>query len=247
MLTDDEYGYSCAGRACQGTIRTMIEGARRTSPRRKLAKRIAAAAVATAIAGFAAVKFADIWRGEPYPVADPTVTAHRLDVQTQAVYDALALPPSAGLDPRWPGEGITADTLECHLRGLGHLLENMNDSPPSEPYTSDIGDSWALGGVTRPQAQDALERARQTLTRAGWTILSYDNGNAQQLQLRLRPPAAARATEGDTVSVALYPGDRLAVSASADCARYPDGTSADAEGKPESLPAPAAPVQLRHR
>ncbi|MFE4861200.1 hypothetical protein [Streptomyces sp. NPDC056670] len=49
----------------------------------------------------------------------------------------------------------------------------------------------------------------------------------------------------DAVGIEAYPGDRLQVFATAECARYPEGTPLDRAGDPQ-LGAPQAPSTLRH-
>ncbi len=202
--------------------------------RRKLIVRSAAAGLA--ITGL--VPLWHLWQGTPYPVGQPSATARRLDRQTQNVCDALGLP-AAGLDRTWVG-GISGHIYDCPRRGLAHWTDQLTDTPPMEPHTFTVSDTWALTGVTHPQAVRALHQARQTLTRQGWTVTSYEDSPPRLLSLELKTPSA------DAIHVTLYPGHRLAVEAYAGCASYPDGTPTDAEGQPY-LPAPTAPVQLTGR
>ncbi|WP_380282424.1 hypothetical protein [Kitasatospora purpeofusca] len=211
----------------------------------------ALAAVGVGMAGalfLGGVKATELWQGEPFPVADPVAVAGRLDARTQAVYDALLLP-DAPLNREWPSEGIEASIYDCHPRGLAHFLDSISDSPPREPGTTAVHESWALAGVTHAQAVDAMARARQTLTAAGWKVTSYTDLSPDDVTLRLKPPQADDGvTDGvtDGVSVALYPRGNLAVFAGTDCIRMPDTTPVDFEGRPD-VPGPSAPVQLRDR
>ncbi|MEN2423014.1 hypothetical protein AABB02_33500 [Streptomyces rimosus] len=178
------------------------------------------------------------WEGEPYPVADPAATTHRLDGHAQAVYDVLGLP-HAELDTTWPGNGTTAKSYSCRRRGLRYWNAGLQDAtPPSESHVVKVSSDWALKGVTRAQALRALQRARQELMRRGWEVTAYDDSRPEP-QLRLKS-----AQTGDSVSIEAFPGDRLQVVSYADCARYPAGTSLDTWGIPV-LPLPKAPHQLR--
>ncbi|MGP4086058.1 hypothetical protein [Streptomyces sp. KR55] len=175
--------------------------------------------------------------GEPYPVADPAVTASRLDDHTQAVYDALDLP-DAELDTDWPGNGSEADGYGCYYRGLSHLSEQLSDSPPSVPGVVNVKNKWALKRVSHTQAVSALQRARKEPTRRGWEVTAYENSR-HWLRLSLKP-----SDTDDAVSIVAYPRDRLQVTAYADCARYPQGTPLNDLDQPD-LPPQVAPVQLR--
>ncbi|MFD9484979.1 hypothetical protein ACFWBX_13440 [Streptomyces sp. NPDC059991] len=178
-----------------------------------------------------------VWDGEPYPVADPAATARRLDHDTQVAYEALRLP-DARLDPESPGAGMESSGSGCGLRGLRHLVDNISDTPPSEPYVVSVSDHWGLQGVPRERALPALERVRAALTHSGWSVVSFENSR-YGLALRLRHPAG-----GDTIHVESYPGGRLAVYAFSECARYPHRDGADTWDDPP-LPEPVAPAQLR--
>ncbi|MFC5664940.1 hypothetical protein ACFP3U_18360 [Kitasatospora misakiensis] len=212
---------------------------------RPAAGRIVVGVVLVAALVFSAVKAVDLWRGDPFPVADPVAVAQRLDAQTQAIYDALELP-EAQLDPQWPGEGIEATIYNCHPRGLRNLNDVLSDSPPHEPGTADVHESWALAGVTPAAAVEAIGRARRTLAAAGWQVVSYRDDGVGEVALRLRPPAT-----DDKVAVKAgvwtYPSGRLEVFAGAECLRYPDGTAVDDEGKPDVPGRADAPAQLRSR
>jgi hypothetical protein len=177
-----------------------------------------------------------VWFGEPYPVADPAARARQMDQHTQAIYDALGLP-QAALDDTM-NHWTTVDPYVCYRRGLAHLMDNLNDSPPSEPHVATITVSWTLKGVPRAQAVDAMQRAREQLTRQGWTDRGYVN-SGHELQVNLMPPSG-----DDTVTIEANPSDRLAVTAHADCARYAPGTRVDADDQPD-LPVATAPAPLR--
>ncbi|WP_433889009.1 hypothetical protein [Streptomyces sp. CA-111067] len=204
--------------------------------RRRAVCSVSAAGLALVATAFA-FWFEQQWKGRPYPVANPAATARRLDDHTQTIYDALGLP-DAELATDWPGAGLTTDPYTCPRPGLRHLSDGLMDSPPSEPRTVKVNDDWALKDVTRAQAVPALQRARTELTRAGWRLTSYED-STDRLQLSLRPPNAK-----DTVSVEAYPGDRLQITASTGCARYPAGTPMRYSDDPE-LPPQQAPAQLR--
>lgn len=180
---------------------------------------------------------ARLWDGVPYPVADPAATARQVDRHTQAVYDVLDLP-QAELDTGWPGRGLDADGSSCYRRGLRHWGDQLSDSPPSEPHTVMVHDSWALTGVSPAQAESALKRARRALTQRGWTVTAYEHSR-QRLRLTLTPPRT-----DITVVLEAYPGDRLQVAAHADCARYPSHTPLDNLDTP-LVPPQKAPAPLR--
>lgn len=180
--------------------------------------------------------FRQLWEGDPYPVADPAATARQLDQRTQAVYDALDLP-QAQLATDWPG-GLKASGGACPYRGLRHWREQLSDSPPSEPRVVSVRGEWVLTGVSRTQAESALERVRRVMTRQGWNVTTYER-SLQRLQLGLTPPGAA-----NSIAVEAYDGDRLQVVAYAECARYPSGTPLGGAEEP-LLPAQGAPAQLR--
>ncbi|MFE5587791.1 hypothetical protein [Kitasatospora sp. NPDC056531] len=191
----------------------------------------------------AAAELQDAWAGQPYPVADPAAVARHLDARTQTVYDALALPPGAALDRApWAGDGITARIYDvCRPRGISHLLENMTDRGADEPRTATLDADFTLTGITPPQAEEALRRARQTLTGQGWTETAADD-----TRVTLKPPSTGPGSLAETVTVGFTPErGTLAVAAGTECARYPDDTPVDWEGKPADLPSPTAPAQLR--
>ncbi|MFD9520569.1 hypothetical protein [Streptomyces sp. NPDC059979] len=210
--------------------------------RKILAASAAGLALAAAVVGTVGLAqwFAQGWQGIPYPVADPAATARELDGYTQSVYDALALPGAELAD--WPGAGLLAEGYNCNLRGMRNWSRNGFGNPTEDPGVVTVSDTWGLKGISHPQAQPALERVREELTRRGWEVTEYEN-TADRLALRLTLPGTGTGT-GKTISVRTYPGDRLQVAAHADCARYPSGTSLNHHGEP-SLPAPAAPAQLR--
>ncbi|WP_329527146.1 hypothetical protein [Streptomyces sp. NBC_01462] len=175
--------------------------------------------------------------GDPYPVADPAGTAQRLDGHTQHVYDALRLFDVELVD-NWPGGGVEADGSSCYYRGFSNLSKQLSDSPPSVPGVVDVDSEWALKGVSPVEAKAALQRAKGELVRQGWKVTSYEESKFRN-ELSMRPPGT-----DDSVSVEAYPGDRLAVRAYAECARYPSGTPMGAYGDPE-LPSQQSPHQLR--
>ncbi|PSJ25293.1 hypothetical protein B7P34_28950 [Streptosporangium nondiastaticum] len=193
----------------------------------------AVAAGMTAFTGWAR----EVWRGTPYPVADPAATARRLDGRTQALYDALGLT-RAELDDDGPGDGLATGKSSCDRRGLRDLPKNISDSPPSEPGVTTVRDEWTLKGVPRAEAGPALERAGQRLTRQGWKVTRYEHSDLR-LWLFLKHPDT-----GDTVGVEELPGDRLGITARSECARIPSGTPMNLAEEP-LLPAQRAPVQLR--
>ncbi|NVK80071.1 hypothetical protein [Streptomyces morookaense] len=203
-------------------------------------RRIAiAVSVAGLVSGMVAGAWwcARLWAGAPYPVADPAATARQVDSRTQVVYDVLGLP-RAELDTTWPGRGLDADGSSCYRRGLRHWGDQLSDSPPSEPHTVMIYDTWALKGVSPAQAESALERARHALTQRGWTVTAYEHSR-QRLRLTLTPPRT-----DITVRLEAYPGDRLQVAAHADCTRYPSHTPLGNRDVP-LVPPQHAPAQLR--
>ncbi|MFF4421463.1 hypothetical protein ACFY04_11860 [Streptomyces sp. NPDC001549] len=211
--------------------------ARRRKIRAASAAGLALAAVVGGTVGFARW-FAPIWDGTPYPVADPAATARELEGHTQSAYTALGLPRAELAD--WPGAGLVAEGDDCHLRGMRHWSQRGIAYPPEAPGVVTVSDTWGLRGVPRAEAEPALERVRKALTQQGWKVTDYENSpHLPQAGLRLELPGAGR-----TISLTTYPGDRLEVSAHADCARYPPGTPLDGNGDPR-LPAPSAPTELR--
>ncbi|GAA1962021.1 hypothetical protein GCM10009738_41500 [Kitasatospora viridis] len=180
------------------------------------------------------VLFVRAWSGKPYPVADPTATAHRLDGRTQAVYDAMALPP-VHLETPWGHNDISTDNSACGMRGIRAWINKSDGGWRPEPNTYAIVEDWKVADVTRPTAQAALQRAQQALTTHGWTVVSYDPDSAH---LVLHPPAPA----GDTVDVAFDSLDHIEVTATSECVTavlpaFPDMWT---------LPSPSAPSQLRN-
>ncbi|MFB7616308.1 hypothetical protein [Kitasatospora sp. NPDC056181] len=217
----------------------MTSSSQQTGRGRKAALFVTVGVIAVGAVFLAGVKVIGVWTGTPFPSADPAATARRLDAQTQEVYDALALP-GAGLE-RNLGRGIHADVYDCHPRGLA----GFTDSPSPEPGTALIRAEWALTGVARPQALDALQRAKQSLVGKGWTVTSHDEG-VKDATLRLEPPRGADGV-GHRVVVGLHPDGSLSVAAASECFRYPAGTRVNQEGAPYDLPDPVAPAQLRGR
>ncbi|MFJ7248794.1 hypothetical protein ACIQWA_29780 [Kitasatospora sp. NPDC098652] len=190
-----------------------------------------------------------VWSGEPYPVADPAAVATHLDARTQAVYDALALPPGVALTPAPVGDdGITARVQGvCHARGLEHLLESMNDGGADQPRTAVLGAHFTLAGVSPTRWTEALGRARTTLTAQGWTVVSVDE-SAPVPSLSLAPPSDGPGSLAEGASLRYDPVARtLTVGAGAECSRFTDGTAVDQAGEPTALPTPTAPKQLRAR
>ncbi|MFF3915196.1 hypothetical protein ACFYZB_17165 [Streptomyces sp. NPDC001852] len=177
-----------------------------------------------------------VWEGTPFPVADPAVTAQRLDRHTWQAYDALDLP-QATLDTEWGG-GREAEAYGCEYRGLSHLGDELSDSPPNVPGVVSVSTEWALKGVTEDAGQAALRRARGALRRQGWRVTTYTSLD-HSISLSATPPHSDATVRLDT-----YPRGRLAVSASAGCVRCPKGTPVDATGD-VTLPPQQLPVGLR--
>ncbi|MFE1951138.1 hypothetical protein ACFW9D_11785 [Streptomyces sp. NPDC059524] len=180
-----------------------------------------------------------VWNGEPYPVADPAVTASRIDERTQDVYDALALP-DAGLDRAWPGRAVEAYGSSCRPRGLRHFSDQLADSPPSADGVVTVHSEWALTGVSPADAAAGLRRVEKRLEPRGWEVVEYDHDGTRPF-MRLRPPGGG---DEDQIQIQSYPRDRLQVAAYSSCARYPEGTPLTSYGEP-ALPAQQAPAQLR--
>lgn len=201
---------------------------RQTHDRRRRRALIAAPAAGLALTALTGC-------GTSYPEANPLTTAARLERNTQTVYDALGLP-GAALDAGWPSGGLVADGSDCYSKDL---LDQVSDSPPTEPGVVKVSDTWALKGVTHPQAVAALARARRSLTLQGWEIGRYDE-SVRTLEMEATPPGAK-----DRMYVREYPEGRLEVAAVADCARFPEGLRRDVHDNPE-LPPQKAPAQLRH-
>ncbi|AOR32459.1 hypothetical protein BFF78_16540 [Streptomyces fodineus] len=211
--------------------------ARRRRTRRTPAV-VAVALAGTAVLGVGLARFGlRIWEGTPFPVADPAVTAQRLDQRTVQAYDALDLP-QAKLDTEWTGGGRTAQAYGCEYRGLSHLGDQLSDSPPNVPGVVTVSTEWALKGVTEDAGQAALRRARAALRRQGWRVTTYTSRN-HSISLEATPPHSDARVGLDT-----YPGGRLALSASAGCLRYPKGTPVDESGD-VPLPPQRLPGRLR--
>ncbi|MFE3503211.1 hypothetical protein [Kitasatospora sp. NPDC059160] len=225
----------------------------RRAVRVALVTTVAGAAVLGTVGYRGAVTVAEevprVWSGEPYPVADPAAVAAHLDARTQAVYDALALPPGVALAPVPVGDdGISAKVQGvCHARGLEHLLESMNDGGADQPRTAVLAARFTLAGVGATQGTEALGRARRTLTAQGWTVVSADE-SAPVPSLSLAPPADGPGALAEGASLRYDPVARtLTVGAGAECSRFTDGTAVDGAGQPTGLPTPTAPKQLRAR
>ncbi len=231
----------------------MRNRATKDGPGRRTALRVTAVAGAAGTLALGAVGYttyeaaAQAWTGKPYPVADPAAVAKHLDARTQTVHDALALPPEATpAGVRHQDDGITARIYGvCSARGLSHLLESMNDTGADQPRTAAIRAQFTLAGVARPQWEEAVGRARQTLTAQGWTVTSSDE-SAPVPSLTLKPPATGPGSLAETASLRFDPVDHtLAVAATTECARYPDDTPVDSEGRPADLPTATAPTPSR--
>ncbi|MFE4819549.1 hypothetical protein ACFRFU_24590 [Streptomyces sp. NPDC056704] len=209
-------------------------------PHRKILL-VMAAALAMTVTAAGGVRLARgagrLWNGASYPVADPAVTAQRLDGLTQQVYDALDVR-QATLDPKWPGGGQGVDGSGCYYTGLKDLTKQVSDSPPSVPGVVAVSSEWGLKGVTPSQAVSALRRARKELTRRGWKLTRYEISDHWTV-LSVQPPGT-----DDIVQVEAFPYDRLGVVAYSECARYPSGTPMTEWGDPQ-LPAQQAPAPLR--
>ncbi|MER5303312.1 hypothetical protein ABT039_28150 [Streptomyces lasiicapitis] len=216
--------------------KNLVDPARPIKAKTVAVAGVGGAAALAAIVG-AGLWFEGVWRGDPYPVADPAGSSRRIDERTQTVYDALALP-DARLDTERSGVGAEAKGYGCHRRGMRNWGEGLSASPSSEPHVVNVSYDWTLRDVPHDRAVTALQHAKKELTREGWKVVSYDN-NRHWLRLKVAPP------EGNaSVSVTAYPAGRLNVVGYADCARYPEGTPLDDSGDPE-LAQMRAPVQLR--
>ncbi|WP_424706682.1 hypothetical protein [Kitasatospora acidiphila] len=208
-----------------------------TTPYRWTTRRIAAIAAIAAVTvglGIGLTLLARACSGKPYPVADPVATAHRLDDRTQAVYDAMALPP-VHLETAWGQNDISADSSACGIRGIQARIDKVVGGWHPAPNTYAIIEGWKVANVTRPAAQAALQRAQQTLTTRGWTVVSYD---PTSVHLVLQPPAPA----GDTVDVAFDSLEHIGVTATSECATV----TSDLFPGTGTLPSPSAPSQLRN-
>ncbi|MFD5700458.1 hypothetical protein [Streptomyces lasiicapitis] len=216
--------------------KNLVDPARPIKARTVAVAGVGGAAALAAIVG-AGLWFEGVWRGEPYPVADPAASSRTLDERSQTVYDALGLP-DARLDAERSGPRAYTDAYNCDRRGLRTWSHGLDPSPPSEPHVVSVSYDWTLRDVPRARAVTALKDARKELTRQGWRVAEHRN-DRYGLELSMRPPK-----DGTSVTITAYPGSRLEVSAYADCARYPAGTPMDMDGEPE-LAAMRAPVQLR--
>ncbi|WP_190012858.1 hypothetical protein [Streptomyces lucensis] len=196
-------------------------------------------ALALAVTALAAVglwlKWA--WEGDSFPVADPAVTADRLDGRAGEVYDALGLP-DAHLDREWPGSGVEAEE-DCYwTSGLSHLGDQLSDSPPHVKGVVTVRTEWALKGITAEAGQSALRRARTRLERQGWDATT-STAAGKVVSLEATPPGG-----GATVHVRTYPRGRLEVFATAGCTRLPEGVTTDTLGRVD-LPPQRLPGRLR--
>ncbi|MFB7594136.1 hypothetical protein [Streptomyces sp. NPDC056160] len=192
----------------------------------------AALIVAAALSLGAGVTARQWWDGESYPVADPSVTADRLDARTREVYAALGLP-EAALDDQWLRQGRRTGA-DCPYTGLSHLADQLKDTPVSVPGVITVSSEWALKDVTHRAGQAALRRARTELRRQDWKVTASTAVNGD-VSLLATPPGSDA-----SVYVRTYPHDRLAVSASSGCARVPEGRSVGERGAldlpPQRLP-----------
>ncbi|MFF2119626.1 hypothetical protein ACFVXH_20090 [Kitasatospora sp. NPDC058184] len=229
----------------------MRNRATKDGPGRRTAVRVTAVAGAAGVlvlgtVGYTAYGAAEAaWTGKPYPVADPAAVARHLDARTQTVYEALALRPEATPAPDHRGDdGITARIYgACSARGLSHLLESMNDTGADQPRTAALRARFTLTGVTRPEWEEAVGRARQSLTAQGWTVASSDE-SAPVPSLTLTPPDTGPGSLAESASLRFDPAyHTLEVSAGSECASYPDGTAVDQEGRPADLPTGTAPTR----
>ncbi|MFF1485529.1 hypothetical protein ACIGZH_18210 [Streptomyces sp. NPDC058319] len=208
-------------------------GSRRT----RVTVTVGLTALATVLSLGAGLTARQWWDGDAYPVADPAVTAARLDARAQEVYAALALP-DAELDDQPTSSPRHQAETDCPYTGLSHLADQFNDAPPNMPGVVTVSSRWTLKNVPDSAGQSALRRAAAELRRQGWDIT--ENATAdQRTTLRAVPPGG-----GATLYARALPGDRLAVSAAAKCARYPENTPIGADGNPE-LPPQRLPDGLR--
>ncbi|MFJ9457034.1 hypothetical protein ACIRST_18345 [Kitasatospora sp. NPDC101447] len=195
------------------------------------------------------------WAGEPYPTADPAATATRVNDRLLAAYDAFGLSRAPELDPQVT-PAVEADVYDCHRRGFAHALDGIDDSAPHEPRTAAIHAGFSVRGLTAAQAEAAVRSAERTLNDQGWTVTVSREPDRVRLVLEPPKPGGAVAPSGSAGSAADavpasvsatvdYANGYLHLSAGAECARYPEDTRVDDEGKPEGLPALTLPAQLR--
>ncbi|WP_158690360.1 hypothetical protein [Streptomyces sp. PsTaAH-124] len=215
-----------------------VSGPRPAGSRRiRVTVAVGLTALATVLSLGAGLTARQWWDGDAYPVADPAVTADRLDARAQEVYAALALP-DAELDDAPTSSPRRRAESDCPYTGLSHLADQFSDTPPNMPGVVTVSSRWTLKNVPGSAGQSALRRAATELRRQGWDVT--ENATAdQRTTLRTVPPGG-----GATLYARALPGGRLAVSAAAECARYPENTPTGADGNPE-LPPQRLPDGLR--
>lgn len=247
-------GYSGAGRPAPGTMAIMENGSPTPRRARNAAYLFIGLGLATTLVFGVASGMASLgraWEGRPYPTADPAATATRVNGRLLAAYDAFGLSPAPELDPQFT-PAVEADVYDCHRRGLVHALDSVDDSAPPEPRTAAIHAGFSVRGLTAAQAEAAVRSAERTLNDQGWTVTASREPDRVRLVLEppkpggAVPPGSATDTVPASVSATVdYANGYLHLSAGAECARYPEDTRVDDEGKPEGLPSLVLPAQLR--
>ncbi|WP_344632296.1 hypothetical protein [Streptomyces glaucosporus] len=153
-----------------------------------------------------------MWYGEPYPTADPDVTAERLQDRSRWAYDLLDLP-----EPVTEAWNFVEDG-SCQHRGYQYLAHW------DEPVEGVIGleHSWGVDGIEENTARAALGRLRGRLESEGWKPthdLGRESARSTSLNFwHLHPKSGLK------VNARWHDSRKgLFVSFHAPCARIPDG------------------------
>ncbi|MFJ8230070.1 hypothetical protein ACIQ9E_08940 [Streptomyces sp. NPDC094448] len=205
----------------------MSTGIQRQRQRRTRTTVLAAvlAALVLGAAGTAVVTTGPVadrlWRGRPYPTADPDTAAERLQDRSRRVHaDLRAAVPAA--TPPAPGNN-TLRSSRCPVRAAV-------SSERTDRSAIGVRHLWAFGGMGGAAARDALRRAGEGLRADGWEAgFAYDDeaGGRGGVGARYEDPGT-----GDVVSLQWsLPSGLLRVDAESPCRTVPDGHP-KATGKP---------------
>ncbi|AZK95342.1 hypothetical protein [Streptomyces tsukubensis] len=205
-------------------MRTGIQRQRRPRPRTAAVAAVIAALVLGA-AGTAVLTTGPVadrlWRGRPYPAADPDTAAERLQDRSRRVHADLR---AAGLpaSPPDPGDNTLRST-RCPVRAAV-------STERTDRSAVGVRHIWAYGGMDGAAAREALRRAGEGLRADGWEAgFAYDDeaGGRGGVGARYEDPDT-----GDVVSLQWsLPAGLLRVDAESPCRTVPGGHP-KATGKP---------------
>ncbi|QDY77947.1 hypothetical protein [Streptomyces qinzhouensis] len=202
-------------------MRTGIQRQGRPRPRTTVIAALLAALVLGA-AGTAALTtgpLADrLWRGRPYPAADPDTAAERLQDRSRRVHADLG-PTAPATDP---GHNVLRSE-RCPVRAAV-------SSERTDRSAVGVLHSWTVGGMGGAAAREALRRAGEGLRADGW-----EAGYAYDDEANGRGGVGARYEDPDTGDIVALqwslPAGRLLVEAESPCRTVPEGHP-KATGKP---------------